>query len=157
MAGLFSTPEPRGGDSCERSRLLASLRLDGELSELENARLAKHLETCAECSKLDLGLVWMVDLMRSAEAEVPSRRFAGPRTRVSIALTRRVAVAAAVLAAALGSIVGLTLDRPASGPEEPAPQVSLLTGDRDELRQLPRPPSERPPQRQPGGLPEGIV
>ena len=40
---------PRSG-RCELARQWASLRIDGELSELEDALLEKHLEGCASCS-----------------------------------------------------------------------------------------------------------
>jgi len=40
---------PRDG-RCERARQWASLRLDGELSELEDALLEQHLEGCSSCS-----------------------------------------------------------------------------------------------------------
>ena len=38
------------GQLCERARQWASLRLDGELSELENALLDAHLGRCQACS-----------------------------------------------------------------------------------------------------------
>jgi anti-sigma factor RsiW len=37
------------GHPCERARFWASLRLDGELSELEGASLDVHLARCAAC------------------------------------------------------------------------------------------------------------
>jgi hypothetical protein len=69
------------------------------------------------------------------------------------------AVAAVVVAAALGSLVGSTLNRPATLPTQPAPQVSWLTHDLTQLRQLPRQQQLKPvaPQHGTGGPPEGII
>jgi predicted anti-sigma-YlaC factor YlaD len=39
-----------GGQLCARARFWASLRLEGELSELEGALLDAHLGRCAECA-----------------------------------------------------------------------------------------------------------
>jgi hypothetical protein len=68
-------------------------------------------------------------------------------------------VAGVVAAAALGSLVGSTLDRPAPKAQKPAAQVSLLTRDVSQLRQLPRnrPTAPAAPAREPGGPPEGII
>src|SRR3954454_17246769 len=41
---------------CERARLWASLRADGELSELEGALLDAHLARCAECRSVAGGV-----------------------------------------------------------------------------------------------------
>ena len=40
----------RSGQTCDRAREWSSLRLDGELSELESALLEAHLKHCTACA-----------------------------------------------------------------------------------------------------------
>ena len=44
------------GQLCARARFWASLRVDGELSELEGALLDAHLGRCADCSAYAAGV-----------------------------------------------------------------------------------------------------
>jgi anti-sigma factor RsiW len=157
MAGnLRPLAVPRSGP-CERSRQWSSLRLDGELTELEQALLEKHLEACGECREFDLQLRSTADLLRAAPAEVPAARFEVPARRLRLPVSRRLAFVAVVAAAALGSLVGSSLDRPAPSEGQP-PQLSFLNRDLNQLRQLPRQ-QQKPvsPERQPGSPPEGII
>ena len=58
---------------CERAAQWISLRLDGELSELEEAALDRHLEACPRCLALSArvgGFTWM--LREQPLLEVPS-------------------------------------------------------------------------------------
>jgi hypothetical protein len=149
-----------GHGPCERAREWSSLRLDGELSELEEALLDKHLELCAVCEAFDAGLRSSSELLRTAPMARPSSGFEVPAAgRRRIALSRTLAVAGVLGAAALGSVVGSTLDRPAPSSEKPAAQVSFLTRDVSQLRQIPRGRSVAPntPPHQPGGPPEGLI
>jgi len=57
------------GHRCERARLLASLRLDGELSELEGALLDAHLARCAGCRAVADGFGASTTALRSAPLE----------------------------------------------------------------------------------------
>ena len=57
------------GHLCERARFWSSLRLDGELSELEGALLDAHLARCAGCSELVTGFDASTALLRSAPLE----------------------------------------------------------------------------------------
>jgi hypothetical protein len=145
---------------CERAREWSSLRLDGELSELEEALLEKHLEGCALCVAFDAGLRTSTELLRSAPVARPSVGFEVPvAKRARVRSSRVLAVAGVLGAAALGSIVGSTLDRSAPSSEQPAAQVSFLTRDVTQLRQIPRGKHVAPnaPPRQPGGPAEGII
>src|SRR4051812_30666557 len=49
-------------DGCGEFRALASIRLDGELDELEAARLERHLGVCGPC------VTWMRDVSALAKA-----------------------------------------------------------------------------------------
>lgn len=162
MAGDMR-PRPVSEDGrCDRARQWVSLRLDGELSELENALLQKHLLTCADCAEYDARLHTTAEVLRTTPAMASARRFQIPApVVVHFPLTRRLAVAAIAVAAAAGSLVGSTLQRPATHPQKSPPQVAVLTrtGDLDLLRQLPRQQHVTPlsPAPDRSGLPEGII
>jgi Putative zinc-finger len=159
MAGHLRPRPLPGNGPCERSHQWSSLRLDGELSELELALLERHLEACDECRAFDLQLCSTAELLRTAPVEEPAARFEVPAARVRFPLSRRLAVAAVVVAAALGSLVGSNLHRPAPSTEQRTPQLSFLTRDLNQLRQLPRQQDRHPvqPGRRPGNPPEGII
>jgi anti-sigma factor RsiW len=158
MAG--EAPSPRSG-RCERARQWASLRVDGELSELEDALLEKHLDGCATCRSFAHRLAATTELVRATPQEPAEIAYAPPGRRViRLPVGRRVAIVAVAAAAALGSFVGSSLQRPGPAPTPASvPQVSLLTRDMNQLRQLPhqttRP--EPAPNRVPGEPPEGVV
>jgi predicted anti-sigma-YlaC factor YlaD len=57
------------GHLCERARFWASLRLDGELSELEGALLDAHLARCASCRALADGFIASTTTLRSVPLE----------------------------------------------------------------------------------------
>jgi predicted anti-sigma-YlaC factor YlaD len=90
---------------CMLARESASARLDGELSELESARLDAHLRGCRDCYAYSAQIGAIAAQMRAAELEQPGRivlprrrRLAGARMQVAVA-----AAAVAVAAAAAGS------------------------------------------------------
>jgi hypothetical protein len=118
-------------------RELVSSALDGELSELQEALLDRHLEGCADCRAFAGSVGATAALVRAAPLERPARRFVPPARVVRFPVGRRLAVAAVVAAAALGSLIGSTLRAPAP-PEQPAPQLSFLSRDVQQLRDLPR-------------------
>jgi predicted anti-sigma-YlaC factor YlaD len=139
------------------------MRLDGELSELEGALLARHLESCPACLAFDARLSSAARTLRLTQAESPAHPIAIPsqhRRRVPALSGRRVAVVAIAAALALGSLVGSQLHRPASGPSNHEPQFSQLTrSDINQLRQLPRGKHVAPaqPAHIPGQPPEGLI
>jgi anti-sigma factor RsiW len=139
------------------------MRLDGELSELEGALLDRHLESCPACLVFDSRLRSAARTLRVTPAESPAHPIAipsQPRRRVPVPSGRRVAVVAIAAALALGSLVGSQLHRPASGPSNDEPQVSLLMrSDMNQLRQLPRGKHIAPPlpAHIPGQPPEGLI
>ena len=59
-----------GGQLCARARFWASLRLDGELSELEGALLDAHLAQCAECGAFATGAEASTAALRAASPDV---------------------------------------------------------------------------------------
>lgn len=112
------------GQLCDRAREWASLRLDGELSELESALLVAHLERCAECRVFADDVDAATATLRSAQLEPLTapvalpRRTVGRRTR---ALQAGAAAALVVTAAGLGSLFGVLNS---GGASKPAPAAS---------------------------------
>jgi hypothetical protein len=146
---------------CERARQWASLRIDGELSELEDALLEQHLEGCAACSGFAARLAATAEAVRAVPLERPEisyPRFERPVIRLPVG--RRVAIVAVAAAAALGAFVGSSLQKPASTPAPSGgPQLSFRT-DQNDLRQLPhqmKQPVSPAPAHVPGQPPEGFV
>jgi predicted anti-sigma-YlaC factor YlaD len=98
------TPVPPS--ECMLARESASARLDGELSELESARLDAHLRGCAECRAYDAEIGAIAARLRAAELERPEQPLVLPRRRRLAGARMQVAVAAAavvVVAATAGS------------------------------------------------------
>jgi ferric-dicitrate binding protein FerR (iron transport regulator) len=148
------------GGLCDRAREWVSLRLDGELSPLEEELLERHLELCDECRTFEEDVRWATDVLRLTPQERPARRLtirAAPKPRVS---ARRVTAIAAAAALALGALVGAILDGPSSTAPSQAPnELSFLTRDADELRELPRTRilSPAPLPSAPPNTPEGVI
>lgn len=92
---------------CERARTWASLRVDGELSEIEQALLDAHLERCAECRRFESSLGAFETLLRSAPLEpVPRPITVRPlRSSRSLRLLQAAAAVAVVATAGLGALV----------------------------------------------------
>jgi predicted anti-sigma-YlaC factor YlaD len=92
--------------ACVQARESISVRLDGELSELDSVRLAAHLRDCSECSAHARELGALAHRLRTAPLERPVLEAWVPRTRVA-SRSRLVPlrVAAAVLVAATASFL----------------------------------------------------
>jgi predicted anti-sigma-YlaC factor YlaD len=100
---------------CERARLQASLRLDGELSEFEEASWRAHSGRCAACASFERELAALTGKLRAAPPERPAVGVRLPRRRSATVrvLQFSAAAAAVVLAAGLGSLAG-SLSSPGS-------------------------------------------
>ena len=147
-------------DLCDRAREWVSLRLDGELSPLEEELLERHLELCDECRLFEVDVRWATDVLRLTPQERPARRLKvrpAPKPRVS---ARRVTAVAAAAALALGALLGAIVEGPSSStPTDEPNEISLLTRDAAEFRQLPRTRILSPaplPSVQPN-TPEGVI
>jgi len=114
---------------CLQAREAVSARLDGELSELERARLSAHLRGCAACSVYALELSAIAETLRQAPLEQPQLDLTLPRRR-ALPVGRVAAAAVAVLVVAAGST--LALQRGFSSGSKPAATVigapSILAG-----------------------------
>jgi anti-sigma factor RsiW len=125
------------GQLCARARFWASLRVDGELSELEGALLDAHLSGCAACREVVAGFAVATRSLRAAPLAQPSpvsvhlRR--APRRFLATA-----AVAVVVLAGAIaGGLVRGQATTSASSPRAVAVVASVVDSP-DQLRRLRR-------------------
>jgi anti-sigma factor RsiW len=93
---------------CERTRMRVSLKLDGELSQVEHAMLRAHTRRCGACAEFAQDLGAVTRRIRKTPNERPlrigvpaRRRSAGTRSLQACA-----AVIAVVAAVAFGSLTG---------------------------------------------------
>jgi predicted anti-sigma-YlaC factor YlaD len=61
-----------GGQLCARARFWVSLRIDGELSQLEGALLDAHLVRCPDCREFAAGAEFTASKLRPEGGAPPS-------------------------------------------------------------------------------------
>lgn len=158
--------DPLSGSVCDRAREWSSLRLDGELSLLEEELLDRHLGVCDPCLAFAEGMRSTTSTLREAAPEIPARRTALPaaprrRRRSAFSVERRRTALVAAAALVLGALVGSFFERPSQpAPPGQPPQVSLLTRDVNHLRDLPRQAPRTlpaPATSTPPNPPEGVI
>ena len=88
--------------ACREGRELVSLRLDDELSELEQARLDSHLRVCPDCRAFEAELVAATRTLRAAPLEPVQRPVVLPQRRRLPLRSLQVATAAALVLVAAG-------------------------------------------------------
>jgi hypothetical protein len=123
------------GHLCERARFWASLRLDGELSELEGALLDAHLARCAGCRAIADGFAASTTVLRSAPLKrvVPVEVPRSPRRL----LASSAVAAVLVLGVIAGGLVREQVSNDAASvPRAVAAVASFETAD--QLRRLRR-------------------
>jgi anti-sigma factor RsiW len=103
-----------------------SLRLDGEISDFEQARLDEHLRSCADCRAYAAELRGLTETLRSAPQEEPSVSFQlPPRRHVGAFALRAVSATAAVAVMAVSGLVGLSGFVARSSPSSRAAPVDV--------------------------------
>jgi predicted anti-sigma-YlaC factor YlaD len=123
---------------CERARSWASLRADGELSDLESALLDAHLGRCSSCDAFARDTEQIAVALRAARLEIPAPFALRPRQ------ARRTGLRALQVAAAIAVVVTAGVTAAVSGPSSPttaAKPVAMVAGadSPDGLRALRRP------------------
>jgi predicted anti-sigma-YlaC factor YlaD len=93
---------------CERARECASLRLDGELSEFEQALLIAHLGRCEGCRSFAAELEGVTERIRTTPLEPLEQPVALPSRRRISSRPVEIAAAAALMLTALGVTGALT-------------------------------------------------
>jgi predicted anti-sigma-YlaC factor YlaD len=123
---------------CERARSWASLRADGELSELESALLDAHLGRCLSCGAFAHRTEGIAAALRAAPLERPAlfEVRARPARRTGLRALQVVAAVAVVAGAGVVAVVTGPSGRPAA-----AKPVAMVAGvdSPDRLRELRRP------------------
>jgi predicted anti-sigma-YlaC factor YlaD len=135
---------PSKAQLCDRARQWASLRLDGELSELEAALLDAHLARCVSCQTFADDATGIAGRLRETAPELPESAIVvpfprrGARARM---LYAGLAAALVLVAAALGAALNLVSGSSSSaGPAAAKPTAMLAFVDTpDQLRKLRRP------------------
>ena len=92
--------------SCERASQWISLQLDGELSQIEQAALGRHLTDCARCRAVSrdvAAFTWAIRDSPLIELDRPVVLAADRRTRVS---PRRVAASIAFAGLSAAAVLG---------------------------------------------------
>jgi predicted anti-sigma-YlaC factor YlaD len=97
---------------CERSQSVISASLDGEISEVEQAKLDLHLASCAACQAYAAGVAETTRMLRAAPPEELGFAIVLPSRRLRLARTLQVGAAAAAVAVtvALSAAIGTTRD-----------------------------------------------
>ena len=121
------------GQLCARARFWASLRVDGELSELEGALLDAHLSGCADCRSVAAGFAAVTRGLRAAPLDRPS-----PVTVSVRRSPRRFLATAAVAVVVLAGVIAGGLVRGQASPEASAPRVVAVVASVDTPDQLRR-------------------
>jgi len=126
--------------SCDGIRELYSASLDGELSELDSARLHAHLATCTGCSAYAATTATAAQIVRHTPLERPTFPVVIPARRVAVARKLQVVAAAAAVTVTIGLSVAIgTIGGPsaARATHKASPSQKLRFPDQ-ELRMLQR-------------------
>jgi ferric-dicitrate binding protein FerR (iron transport regulator) len=123
---------------CERARAWASLRTDGELSELESALLDAHLGRCESCRTFAEGIEAVAAALRTAQLQQPVPLVLATRSGRRTGLRALQVAAAVVVVVSAGVVAAFTGP---SGTAAAAKPVSMVAGldSPDRLRELRRP------------------
>ena len=123
---------------CERARSWASLRADGELSDLESALLDAHLGRCSSCRTFARDAEEIAVALRTARLEAPAPFVLRPRQARRAAL-RALQVAAAVAVVVTAGVIA-AVSGPSGGTAAVKPVAMVAGADSpDGLRALRRP------------------
>ena len=127
------------GQLCPRARFWASLRVDGELSELEGALLDAHLGRCADCRDYAAGVVGATAALRNTPLVAVTPIVIDLPARPGRIVAGLLAATLVVLAAVVGGLVSGSATRGSSstvGARNVAVVATVETPD--QLRRLRR-------------------
>ena len=133
---------------CDAVRGQVSAALDGELSEVENARVTAHLGSCSDCRAFAADARATTNLLRASPLDELDFPIVLPSRRLAIARRVQVAAAAAGLAVMVGvsALVGGLASNTSTGLSHartsPASSASLRFPE-NELRMLQRAATKR--------------
>lgn len=122
---------------CERARECASLRLDAELSEFEQALLAAHVARCEPCRSFAAELDAITTGLRNAPLEPLEQPVALPARRRISRRPAEVAAAAALMLTALGvtgAVRGIESSNPSLTFSPPAVSSAVESREFSDIR-----------------------
>jgi predicted anti-sigma-YlaC factor YlaD len=123
--------------TCDRIRELVSASLDGELTELEGARVQAHVAACTGCRTYAAGAAEASRMLRETPLEQLNVPIVLPGRRLAVARKLQVAAAAAALVATVGLSAGLaTLTSSPRSHVRSGAQAAKLRFPEQELRML---------------------
>jgi predicted anti-sigma-YlaC factor YlaD len=99
---------------CDRVRSQVSMRLDGELSQLELRMVDAHLRRCADCRAFEADVRSFTEKLRSAPLETLRQPVVVRRRRASFSAAQ-LSVAATLAVAALGLVSQMGVGEPERG------------------------------------------
>jgi anti-sigma factor RsiW len=120
--------------ACRRAREAISMRLDGELSELEEAVLDAHLARCVECTAFGADVAAATEELRAASQETLTRPLELPLRRGGRFGAARATVWVAGAAAAAAALLAVTV-LPENRVEAP-PSIRPVPTSNQDLRDL---------------------
>ena len=126
---------------CDQIRELCSASVDGELSELDDARVQSHLAVCPGCREFAASAAQTSRLVRETPLDDLNIRIVMPSRRLAIARRLQVAAAAAAFVVTVGLTAVVTTMGTSSSPARPSkaqPQSANLRFPEQELRLLER-------------------
>jgi predicted anti-sigma-YlaC factor YlaD len=126
---------------CDHIRELCSAAVDGELSELDDARVQSHVAVCAGCRAFAATAAQTSRLVRETPLDELNIRIVMPSRRLAIARRLQVASAAAAVVATVGLSAVVSTMGTSSSPSRPSPvreQASNFRFPDQELRLLER-------------------
>jgi predicted anti-sigma-YlaC factor YlaD len=121
--------------NCERARAWASQRLDGELSELEQALLAAHVGRCDACREYEESVSAAVLVLRAQPLEQIEHPVAVPVRRRTLVRPMVLARVAAVAAAVVGVTTVLSTQS-ANSPTGSSVSQARVSATGDDVKDL---------------------
>jgi anti-sigma factor RsiW len=116
---------------CDRVRSQISLRVDGELSQLESRMVDAHLLRCPECSAFEAGVVAVTEHLRTAPLEPLAQPVVVRRPARTWVARAQVGMAAALALVFFGAATQLANRPTESGFGEPAQFDTTLQLERE--------------------------
>jgi predicted anti-sigma-YlaC factor YlaD len=129
---------PPNSHLCERARAWASLRTDGELSELESALLDAHRGRCESCRTFARGIEAVAAALRTAQLQHPEPLVLATRSGRRTGLRALQVAAAVVVVVSAGVVAAFTGPSGTVAKAKPVSMVAALDSP-DRLRELRRP------------------
>jgi predicted anti-sigma-YlaC factor YlaD len=121
---------------CDQVRELVSASLDGELSELNAARVESHVAVCAGCRTYAAGAAEAARMLRQAPLEEMTVPIVLPSRRLAVARKLQVAAAAAALAVTVGLSAAVATISSSPRSHVRAAKAAKLRFPEQELRML---------------------